>query len=115
MRNDILLDLYTDYLVSTCGLATATSMSVVLHKQISHDKITRLLSSGYISSRRLWAEVRAVCEEIQQDDAVLIIDDSVEAKPYTDCNDLIQWHFDHTEGRSVKGVNFISAIYHSWK
>ncbi len=90
-------------------------MSVVLDKQISHDKITRLLSSGYISSRRLWAEVRAVCEEIQQDDAVLIIDDSVEAKPYTVCNDLIQWHFDHTEGRSVKGVNFISAIYHSWE
>jgi hypothetical protein len=64
-------------------------MSVVLDKQISHDKITRLLSSGYISSRRLWAEVRAVCEEIQQDDAVLIIDDSVEAKPYTVCNDSI--------------------------
>ena len=115
LRNDILLDLYTDYLVSTCGLATATSMSVVLDKQISHDKITRLLSSGYISSQRLWAEVRPMCEEIEQDDAVLIIEDSVEAKPYTHCNDLIQWHFDHTEGRSVKGVNFISAIYHSWE
>ena len=81
LRNDILLNLYTDCLVSTCGLATATSMSVVLDKQVSHDKITRLLSSGYISSRRLWAEVRPLCEEIQQDDAVLIIDDSVEAKP----------------------------------
>jgi len=43
----------------------------------------------------------------------LIIDDSVEAKPYTDCNPLIQWHFDHTLGRSVKGVNFVSALYHS--
>lgn len=66
-------------------------------------------------SKRLWAEVKPMSEEIEQDDAVLIIDDSVEAKPYTDCNDMIQWHFDHSGGRSVKGVNFISAIYHSWE
>jgi hypothetical protein len=111
----ILLDLYTDYLISSCGLATATSMSAVLDNQISHDRITRLLSSNYITSRRLWSEVKAMCHEIEQDDAVLIIDDSIEAKPYTDCNKMIGWHFDHTEGRSVKGVNFITAIYHSWQ
>ena len=29
-----------------------------------------------------------MCDEIEQDAAVLIIDDSVEAKPYTDCNDM---------------------------
>ncbi len=57
---------------------------------------------------------KTYCQEIEQDDAVLIIDDSVEAKPYTDCNEIIQWHFDHTAWRSVKGANFISAIYHSW-
>lgn len=56
-----------------------------------------------------------MCQEIEQDDAVLIIDDSIEEKPYTDYNDMIQWHFDHTKGRSVKGVNFISAIYNSWE
>lgn len=112
LTNSDVLDLYTDYLVSTCGLATATSMSAVLDHQISHDRITRLLSSGYISSRRLWCEVKPMCHEIEQDDAVLILDDS---KPYTDCNEMISWHFDHTEGRSVKGVNFISAVYNSWE
>jgi hypothetical protein len=115
IRNWDLLDLYSDYLISSCGLATATGMSAALDNRITHDKVTDLLSSGYISSQRLWLEVRPMCEEIEQDDAVLIIDDSVEAKPYTGCNDLIQWHFDHTEGRSVKGVNFISAVYHSWE
>jgi len=115
LRNCDLLDLYTDYLISSCGLATATGMSAALDNRITHDRVTDLLSSGYISSRRLWAEVKPMCEEIEQDDAVLIIDDSVEAKPYTDSNDMIQWHFDHTLGRSVKGVNFISAIYHSWE
>lgn len=115
IRNFDLLDLYTDYLIASCGAATATGMSAALDNQITHDRITDLLNSGYISSRGLWAEVKPMCQEIEQDDAVLIIDDSIEAKPYTDCNEIIQWHFDHTEGRSVKGVNFVSAIYHSWK
>ena len=44
-------------------------------------------------------------------DGVLIIDDSIEEKPYTDENDIIAWHYDHCKGRNVKGINFISAIY----
>jgi len=56
-----------------------------------------------------------MCKEIESDDAVLILDDSVEAKPYTQCNNLIRYHFDHTAGKSVKGVNFITAIYNSWE
>lgn len=56
-----------------------------------------------------------MCEEIEDENGILIIDDSIEAKPYTDCNDLICWHFDHTVNRSVKGVNFVSAIYDNWQ
>jgi hypothetical protein len=115
IRKSDLLDLYTDYLLSSCGPATATGMSAALDNRISHDILTDLLNSGYISSKLLWATVKPMCAEIEQEDAVLIIDDSVEAKPYTDCNELIGWYFDHTAGRSIKGVNFISAIYHSWE
>ncbi len=60
IRNWDLLDLYTAYLISTCGLVTATGMSAALDKRISHDIVTNLLSSGYISSRRLWAEVKLI-------------------------------------------------------
>ena len=31
---------------------------------------------------------------------VLIIDDSIAEKPYTDENDIICWHYDHTSGSS---------------
>jgi hypothetical protein len=43
----------------------------------------------------------------------LIIDDSVEDKKYTDRNELICWHYDHSQERSVKGVNFLTALYYS--
>ena len=115
MLKSSLLDLYTDYLIAGFSQATATGFSSVLDHQITHDMATQLLSSGYISSRRLWGMVKPMCEEIEDENGVLIIDDSVEAKPYTNCNDLICWHFDHTINRSVKGVNFVSAIYDNWK
>ncbi len=32
-------------------------------------------------------------------------------KPYTNENDIITWHFDHSKGRTVKGINILNAIY----
>ena len=46
-------------------------------------------------------------------DTPVFFDDSIEEKPYTDENDIICWHYDHTQGRNVKGINFLTALYHS--
>jgi len=49
----------------------------------------------------------------EKEDACLIFDDVIIEKPYTDENDMICWHFDHSTGKSVKGVNMLNAFYHS--
>lgn len=49
--------------------------------------------------------------QIERDSAVLIIDDSIQEKPYTDENDLVCWHFDHSKQRNVKGINFLTVLY----
>lgn len=113
MNVNNLTDLYTEYLIVSPTQATATGFSRMLDNAISHDKITRLLAGGSINSKKLWQYVKPMCHEIQSDNGVLIIDDSVEEKQYTDKNELINWHFDHCQGRCIKGVNFVSAIYHS--
>ncbi len=77
-----LLDLYTDYLIAGFSQTTATGFASVLNNQVTHDMATQLLSSGYISSKRLWGMVKPMCEEIEDENGVLIIDDSIEAKPY---------------------------------
>jgi hypothetical protein len=41
---------------------------------------------------------------------VLIIDDVIEEKPYTDENEIISWHFSHAKGGCVKGVNILSGL-----
>jgi hypothetical protein len=110
---EALVDLYTDYLLSSTSQVSATILSKVLDNNISHDKFTRLLSSGKLSSRYLWQTAKPLCKEIASDFACLILDDSVEAKPYSQCNSLISYHFDHTVGKSVKGVNFLTALFYS--
>ena len=51
--------------------------------------------------------------EIEQPDAVPIFDDTIQEKPWTDESELICWHFDHCQNRTVKGVNLLNALYHS--
>jgi len=106
-----LLDLYTDYLISSFRLTTATGMANLLNDAISHDKITRFLSAREFTSADLWQIVKPLVRQVERADAVLIIDDSIEEKPYTDENALICWHFDHTKNRSVKGLNFLTTLY----
>lgn len=113
MRVENLISLYTDYLMVNDSPCTATGFSAVWGHAISHDKITRLLASDVFNSKLLWHHAKPICHETRGGDSVLIIDDSVEAKPYTKCNSLIQWHFDHTQGRSIKGINFVTALYYS--
>lgn len=103
-------DLYTDYLISSTSLVTATGMSSLL--SISHDKITRNLSKGNYDSKYLWNRVKPMVHELttSKEEIVLCFDDSIEEKMYTDESPLISWHYDHVFNRNVKGVNFLTAL-----
>lgn len=106
-----LLELYTDYLIASFGPTTATGMARLTDEAISHDQVTRLLASPRRTGRDLWRKVKPLVRQIQSPEGVLIFDDTIEEKPYTDENEIICWHFDHSKGRNVKGINFITALY----
>jgi hypothetical protein len=111
--NNQLLEIYTDYLMSSFSYTTATGLSILSDGKISHDKVTRFLSSEDFTSASLWTLIKPTVREIQSEEGVIIIDDTIEEKPSTDENEIICWHYAHSEGRSLKGVNIISAIYYS--
>lgn len=108
-----MLDLYTDYLTCSFGPTTATGMSAMLDGVIGHDDITRFLAERDYTNKDLWKLVKPTIREIETDDGVLVIDDTIEEKPYTDENEIIAWHYDHVFGRSVKGVNQLNLLYHN--
>jgi hypothetical protein len=110
MPQDI-LDIYTDYLICQNQQATATGLSNLLDGSLSHDQITRFLNCNEYSAKNLWQYVKAdVRRHEQTKGGVLIIDDAIEEKPYTDENEIISWHFSHAKGRCVKGVNILSGL-----
>lgn len=107
-----LFDLYTDYLLCSFGSVTATGLSQLVDGAVSHDQITRLLAGEEKRSVHLWQKVKPLVRQVERSDGVLIIDDSVAEKPYTDENALICWHWDNAKARNVKGINFLTALYH---
>lgn len=112
---DKFLDLYSDYLLSSTGLVTATGLSELTDHQVSHDQITRALSGSLKTSADLWCKFKKTFRQIESEDAMISIDDSIEEKPYTDENPIVCWHYDHSQGRSVKGIQFLTALYHASK
>lgn len=108
-----ILDLYTDYLISSFSQTSATNLSKLTDELISHDQISRFLNAKTLSSKDLWQSVKPFVRQHQTEAACLIFDDSIIAKPHSDENDLIAWHFDHCQNRSVKGINLLTAFYHS--
>ena len=103
-------DLYGESLMISQGQVSCTGLSSLMEGSISHDQFTRLLSSGYMNEEYLWKSAKPICHEIRSKDAVFIIDESMEAKPYTDENELICWHYDHAMGKNIKGVAMLHLM-----
>jgi hypothetical protein len=106
-----LLDIYTDYLICQNKYATATGLSDLMSGEISHDKITRFLNKSTLESKDLWLYIKSqVRRHEKETGGVLILDDSIEEKPYTDENEIVSWHHSHMHGRHVKGINILSCL-----
>ncbi len=85
----------------------------MLDGEVSHDSITRFLSSRTYTSKDLWLEVKRTVRKIEEESGCLIFDDTIQEKQWTDENEVICWHYDHCQGRSVKGINLLNALYHT--
>jgi hypothetical protein len=94
--NKDLLELYSDYLLSAFSHTTATGLSAMTGGSVSHDKVTRFLANEELNSAVLWLLVKPMVRQLDEQEeqkreepAVLIIDDTIEEKPYTDESELV--------------------------
>ncbi len=111
MNHEKILDIYTDYLLCSYGLSTATGLSKLLDNTISHDKISRFLLDYEGTAKKLWQKVKPYVRSIENNDVgYLIIDDTIEEKEYTDENEIVCWHHSHSKGRHVKGMEVLSML-----
>ncbi|KTD14744.1 hypothetical protein Lisr_2452, partial [Legionella israelensis] len=88
-----MLDIYSDYLICQNKYATATGLSEMLDGEFAHDKVTRFLRLQDFDAKALWNYVKKPVRENDASDGVLLLDDSIEEKSYTDENEINCWHY----------------------
>lgn len=90
-----MLDFYSDYLIFQNKYATATGLSDLVDGAFAHDKVTRFLRFEDFGSKSLWGYIKKAVRSQETVGGVLILDDSIEEKPYTDENEINGWHYSH--------------------
>lgn len=106
-----LLDIYSDYLISQSSYATATGLAAMFDGEISHDQVSRFLREEAYGSKEIWGYVKAdVRKQEQPKEGVLLLDDTISEKNYTDENAINCWHYSHAKHRHVKGLNLLSCL-----
>jgi DDE superfamily endonuclease len=106
------MDLYSEYLLVAGKEATAVKLSKSLGTDgYSHDQISKMLGGKLYSSKEMWQAVKPMVQKAGSTCGVLIVDDTIIEKAYSDENALICWHFDHAKGRSVKGINSLNLLF----
>ena len=105
-------NVYMDYLLSTQGHISATDLSEVVDNEYSHDQISRMLYHADVDDKKLYRQSKRIIKaQNGESKKVLILDDSVQPKPHSKVNGMIAYHYDHSQQRCIKGINFISALW----
>lgn len=113
MKNPGLVDLYSDYLLTSFGLSSAVGMSKMLDCEYSHDQISRFLAQTTLTPVDFWKAIKPIVRRVEQEEGVIAVDDFIIDKPHSTENEIICYHFDHKVSRNVKGINVISFLYHT--
>ncbi len=113
MKNPELVDLYSDYLLTSFGLSSAVGMSKMLDCEYSHDQISRFLAQTTLTPLDFWKAIKPIVRRVEQEEGVIAVDDFIIDKPHSTENEIICYHFDHKVSRNVKGINVISFLYHT--
>ncbi len=89
-----MLDLYTDYLITSTRYTTATGLAKIFGDKLSHDDVTCFLAKEKLDNKKIWSFIKPFLRSVEKDDSVLIVDDTIFEKPYTDQSEINTYHYD---------------------
>ena len=106
-------NLYTEFLLCQISQASSTMCSSLLDNYVKHDSFSRMLKVGDYSSTYIWNKAKPVLKNLNNSPKLLSLDNTIIHKPNSKINEVVNWFYDHSEGRTVKGINLISALIHT--
>ena len=103
-------DLYCKFLEVTSTRYSALSLSEVAPESmgLSHDSVTRWLSSSKAQPKDIW---EAASKEIAGRRGILAFDDVVIDKSRSNKMELVNWQYSGTEHGTVKGIGVVNALW----
>lgn len=60
-----------------------------------------------------WKQIKSFVRKLVNESSVLSIENFIIPKPYSSENDIIAYHFDHSKGKIVKGMNIFNLMQSS--
>jgi len=105
--------IYIDFGISSFEKIEMTKLATIFDNYYSHDVFTKmLLCDDTYNEKKLWKNVKPFLRNYENEqDGCILIDDSILNKPYTKISDIVCWHYDHTVGKSVKGICMLNFHY----
>jgi hypothetical protein len=97
---------YVDYVLSGSSVIGAMDLSEVIVGCFGLDQVGRMLLSGEVNNKVLYRKSKTFLKGREPKGvAAVSVDDCIVEKPYSAVNDVVNWHYDHTKGWSVKGID----------
>lgn len=101
---------YIEFLVSTPVNYTCTHLADHL-SGISHDSITDFLKSQRLTATSVWSCAKTLIHDTTA--SFLIVDDSVQEKPYARAIELVYPHYSGNKHAVIRGIDIVNLIHSS--
>lgn len=100
-------DLYCQFLIASQKNFTATQASDLT--SVSHDQITRWLTSTKLTPNILWEHVEQL---VEKEGGVLVVDDSVIAKQYSRSHELplLSYQYSGAYHKVIQGIGLVNLV-----
>ena len=98
-------------MITSTKYTTATGLAKIFGNTFSHDTITRFLATENLNDKKLWTFIKPYLRKVEKEGSVIIVDDTIFEKPYTDISEINTYHYDHSKGKSVIGINAVNLVH----
>ena len=105
-----LFDRYPNHLIESNSILKAPGMVDLMDRVVAYSQASHSGGSS-IEPREWWQMVKSTVRNMQEEGGFITIFDCTIELPGADESELINWHYDFSLGRAVKGINLISALY----
>ena len=109
-RHKCTTELYKAFLQATCVRYSGLALSEVSPYELSHDSISRWLQDRHFRPNEVWSITEDLIDKKEPN--LLIVDNSVLAKPYSNKIDLVTYQYSGNAHDVIAGIGLVNFLWY---